>query len=179
MAVVAQVVTLVSMTHRPRRPGADTAQSVRYSQPPVIEVVGSKRGRTESKFGFVKLPVTAKPKSAPPVPKVQQSPKAQVAEAVAQHVVQVIGVTGSKAKSMAAAVQLAVSSTSPRSYSKVLLTDTLNRIKGPPPKVVQVLVPYGAVTQVASKAPNAQLSEALLVKNVQLDPVLLLVLVSP
>ena len=114
------------MTHRPRRPGADTAQSVRYSQPPVIEVVGSKRGRTPSKFGFVKLPATAKPKSAPPVPKVQQSPKAQVAEAVAQHVVQVIGVTGSKAKSMAAAVQLAVSSTSPRSYSKVLLTDTLN-----------------------------------------------------
>ena len=113
------------------------------------------------------------------MPKVQQSPKAQVAEAVAQHVVQVIGVTGPKAKSMAAAVQLAVSSTSPRSYSKVLLTDTLNKIKGPPPKVVRVLVPYGAVTQVASKAANAQLSEALLVKNVQLAPVLLLVLVSP
>ena len=101
MAVVAQVVTLVRMTHRPRRPGADTAQSVRYSQPPVIEVVGSKRGRTESKSGFVKLPVTAKPKSAPPVPKVQQSPKAQVAEAMAQHVVEVIGVKGPKAKSMA------------------------------------------------------------------------------
>ena len=173
------MVTLGVMTHRPRRPGADTDQSVRYSRPPVVQVVGSKRARTPSKFGCVKLPVTAKPKGAPPVPKLQQSPKAQVAEAVAKHVVEVIGVKGPKAKSMAAAVQLAVSSTSPRSYSKVLLTDTLNRIKGPPPKMVQVLVPYGTVTQVASQVANAQLSEALLVKNVQLAPVLPLVLVSP
>ena len=122
------------------------------------------------------MPVTAKPKVAPPVPKVKQAPKAQLAEAVAQHVVDVVGATGKKAKSMAAAGELAVTTTWP---GKIFLTDTLNKIKGPPPKVVQVLVPYGAVTQVASKAPNAQLSEALLVKNVQLDPVLLLVLVSP
>ena len=55
------------------------------------------------------------------------------------------------------------------------LTEVLSKVKGPPPVLQQVLIPFGALAGVAAKVPNTQGSEQLLLAKFPQNGVLLLV----
>jgi len=55
------------------------------------------------------------------------------------------------------------------------LTEVLARVKGPPPLVQPVLVPFGALVGTAAKVPNTQLAEQVLLAKSSQCLVLLLV----
>ena len=55
------------------------------------------------------------------------------------------------------------------------LTEVLAKVKGPPPVLQQVLIPFGSLVGVAAKVPNAQVSEQVLLAKFPSSSVLLLV----
>ena len=138
--------------------------------PPPVRPVGSLRTRS--------VPVTAKPPAVPAaVPAKSVSPQVQLATAVAQNVVELTGVPrgSKKAKTLAAAVQLSVTKASPKTVSMAKLSEVLSKVKGPPPVLQQVLIPFGALANAAAKVPNTQVTEQLLLAKFSQNVVLLLV----
>ena len=153
---------------RPSRPGQSSGQYVARVGPTLP--VGSTRARS--------LPVTAPPKGvAAAVPPKVVSPQTQLATAVAQNVVELTGLPkgSKKAKTLAAEVQLSVTKASSKTVSMATLTEVLAKVKGPPPVLQQVLVPFGSLVGVAAKVPNAQVSEQVLLAKFPSRSVLLLV----
>ena len=153
---------------RPSHPGQSSGQYVGRVGPTLP--VGSTRARS--------LPVTAPPKgvAAAAPPKVV-SHQTQLATAVAQNVVELTGLPkgSKKAKTLAAEVQLSVTKASSKTVSMATLTEVLAKVKGPPPVLQQVLVPFGSLVGVAAKVPNAQVSEQVLLAKFPSRSVLLLV----
>ena len=76
---------------------------------------------------------------------------------------------------MAAEVQLSVTKASSKTVSMATLSEVSAKVKGPPPVLQQVLVPFGSLVGVAAKVPNAQVSEQVLLAKFLSRSVLLLV----
>ena len=138
------------------------------SYAPVSAPTGSMRSRSSGKaVTLVPKPlVVAKPSEV-------VTPQVKVAQAVAAKVTASLGLPQSskKAKSLAAAVELAVMSAVPKGISVPKSTVVLNRVEGPPTRVEPVIVPYGSLAMVGGQLPNAGVSESALLEVVQVQQV--------
>ena len=161
---------------RPSRPGKQhpMATSGSKSRPPVGPWSMSTRARTNLAKAVAAVP---KPVQVPLVKEPPPNPRRQFAEVVAGGVTDIMGLQpgSKKARALSTVVVGAVFKATAKSVSMQQVAEVIKRVKGPPPKVQQVLVPVGSIAEAAAKVANASVTPKLLLKNVQSAWVSLLV----
>ena len=150
------------------------ASSVSKSRPPVAKWSMSNRTRTHVAKAAAAVP---KPVQLPKVTAPPPNNRRQLAEVVAGGVTDIMGLQpgSKKAKALSTTVVEAVFKASAKSVPMAQLAAVINRVKGPPAKVQQVLVPMGSIAVAAAQVANTSVTPKLLLQNIQSALVLALV----